>query len=826
MISAWFEPLLQDFRTGFRILWKAPALSATAIFLVALVIGGNTSIYSMIHALITKPAPGVEARDLVTLAVANDPSDGFHSFPDFVEYSKAKTIGPLVATETERFTLSLGGGSFALIGAGVTPNYFQTLRVSLQRGRPFSDADSTDLVAVISDRLWRERFDAAGDIVGRAISINGHTATVIGVAAPRFNGAALPSGEDLWVPIVTYARTHGKERSLTDRRFPSGVVIIGPLKAGVTMAEAQAEFSAISVQLASAYPETNKDRRIALQPYSAMIFAGLWVEAARFLAIFSVVTTITLLIVCANVANLLLARAVVRQRETAVRQSLGAPRVRILRMLFAEGLSLSLAAWAVSCLVAYWVSRLVPYIIGPPEVSPLGFRPNLASMDFSPDWQVLAYAMLLALVGTLAFSFAPALRTWRQDVFPSLKAGEPGVARGRSRVSNVLVVAQLAFSVLLLTSTGLAYRSIALIDTGDVYFDEEDVVLVTVNPTLTIRDRQSNLDLLDRSQERLAALPGVTSVSYVRYPPPNNWSRDPVQGGQSDRPIIARTNFVGPDFLRSLGLKPIAGREIEKADRTRSTKVAVINKHLADILWPGQNAVGQFLRVGTSVEPVEVVGIAPNAYYSGIERDARPKFVFLSEQQDPAPPTGEAGVRGSGATTFYLKHAGRADARIPLIGSAMRDIDASIPIVSIRTMEAQLQAMTTDVRVATVLLTIFAAISLLIAAIGQYAVIAFDMGRRTREFGVRVAIGASSRQILSSVLRQGLTWTAVGLLVGFLLSAGVATALRSILFGVTPTDPLTYLGVFALLGIASLFACYLPARRASRADPLAALRSE
>jgi hypothetical protein len=312
----------------------------------------------------------------------------------------------------------------------------------------------------------------------------------------------------------------------------------------------------------------------------------------------------------------------------------------------------------------------------------------------------------------------------------------------------------------------------------------------------------------------------------VRYPPPNNWSRDPVRSGRSDRPVIARTNFVGPDFLRSLGLKAIAGRDIERADRTRTTKVALINKHLADVLWPAQNPIGQMLQVGSSVEPIEVVGIAPHAYYSGVERNTRPNFVFLAEQQDAAPPIGDSGVRGSGATTFYVKHTGRADTLKPLLGPAMREVDSRIPIVSITTMDSQFAGMTGDVRMATLLLTVFASISLLIAAVGQYAVIAFDMGRRNREFGVRVAMGASSGHIVSSVMRQGLTWTVIGLGLGFLLSAAVGTALRSILFGVTPTDPLTYAGVFGLLGVASLVACYLPARRASRVDPLVSLRSE
>jgi predicted permease len=825
------EQLVQDLRFGSRILWKSPGLSATAVILIALVIGGNTTIYSMVHALITRPAPGVRAERLVTLGTVGDRSEPFQTIPDYFDFAaQTKTLDPLIARGPERFALTIEDGSYAFFGAYVTLNFFDGLGVNLVRGRPFTEAENrlegSGLVTIISHRVWQEHFQGSENIVGRLITLNGHAATVVGVAPPAFLGATLAIPEDFWVPIVGYFRTQGRERQLTDRSVSfaqAGVVVHGQLKPGVSISEAQAEFTTLAARLESAYPATNKGKSVEVHPYVGTIFGGLWVMGTRFLAIFSVVTSITLFIVCANVANLLLARAVTRMRESAVRQSLGASRMRIVRMLVAEGFSISLAAWAAACAVAYWISLFVPKLFGD-TANNAGMRGNQLNVDFTPDWQVLAYAMLLAILGTLAFSIAPALTAWRQQVLPALKSGEPGVARGRSRLSNVLVVAQLAFSVLLLTLSGLSYRSVSMIRSLDRGFDQNNVLLVTVNPTLSIANRQVNLALLESLQNRFSLVPGVSAVSYVRVAPPHMWSREQVRIAASGQPLFAQINFVGPHYLEVLGLKPLAGREFMAGDRVAATRGALINQNLADALWPGESPVGHALLIGEPPAAVEVIGVAPNAWYAGHEANPRPNFVFLAEHQDPVPPTAQAGLLGSGETTFHIKYSGSLDNIVPAARTAIREADERIPIVSMRTMNAQFES--SDGALATMLLTFFSGISLVIATTGQYAVIAFDMRRRTREFGVRVAMGASPRQILASVLRQGLLLTAAGLVVGFLLSAAVGTAMGSIWFGVTPTDAVTYFAVFSVLAVASLLASYLPARRASRTDPLVALRME
>jgi macrolide transport system ATP-binding/permease protein len=821
------EQVLQDFRLGSRILWKSPGVSVTAIVLIALVIGGNTSIYSMVHALISKPAPGVEASNLMSVGNMADQGDFGHAYPDYIAYAtQNKSLQPLVGIEFERFNLGLKDGTYGMLGAAVTPKYFEMLGVRPALGRTL-DGPASDggLVVMISYRIWQERFQGSGSVIGQSISLNGKLATIVGVAPPRFQGAFLGSPDDVWVPLVEYNRAQGKERLLNDRSLPT-IAMLGKLSPSSSVSQAQAEFSALANGLEATYPSPSRKRSVRVFEYSATAFGGLSQSGPRFLAVFSIVTVLTLLIVCANVANLMLARAVARQRETAVRQSLGAPRFRILQMLIAEGLTLSLTAWAGACVFAYWVSRTIIRLVPVEATNGLGLRANHVNMDFAPDWRVLAYAMLLAVIGTVAFTLAPAIRTWKQHLLPHLKAGEQSVAQGRTKLSSVLVVAQLAFSVVLLTSAGLAYRSLSWLGGMDLRFNPSNLLLMTINPATSAANRSETLTLLERFRERLKTVPGVNAVSYVRLPPPYIWGREPVRRTTTSEALSASINYAGPDYLRVLGLKAQAGREFMDDDRVSVVRKILVNANLAESLWPGQSAISQTLVLRDSQQPAEVVGVTPDALFSGFQTEARPNFIFLAEQQDSVQAPGNVSFRGSGEITFYLRYSGNLDTVASSAAASIRDVDSRIPVIFVRTMEKQLDTITLPSRVVTTLLVFFSVVSLVIATIGQYAVISFDMRRRTRELGVRVALGASSQQIIGSVVRDSLMLTAIGLALGFVLSLGAGTAIRSLLYGVTPTDPPTYAGVFVLLSAASLVACYLPARRASRADPLAALRCE
>jgi len=806
---------LQDLRAAVRVLTKAPVFSAAVITLVALGIGVNTTIYTSIHGILTRPRPGIHAERLVSLGVtirgrSDDPGNSYPNYQDYV--AQSTTLRPILARGFDRFTLALKDASYGFRGCRVTANYFETMGVRMARGRAFTEeearSDAAGLAAVISYRLWQEQFQASPGIVGRSIELNGHPATIVGVAPPLFRGVQIAEDMDVWVPILAYARVENREDRLLDRT-DRGVELIARLAPGASLAQARAEFATISRRLEAAYPKANRAFGVELEPYSAI---GPGVQRIRlFMGILMAVALLALLIVCANVANLMLARSAARQREMAVRQSMGASRSRILRLLLAEGLVLSAAAWAGAWLMAQWASRVLPRFL------PAGPSQAAHSLDLTPDWRVGLFALALALLSTLAFTLAPAMRAWRQELLPHLKAGEQSVAQGRSRLANCLVVTQLALCVVLLTSAGLAYRSLYLLDTINLPHDRSGLLLVDIETTGAASSREQNLALLGRLEARLNAIPGVTASSYARVVPANWWSRVRVQTPGARESVSADTNLAGPNCLRAFGTAPLLGRDFSIDDRSGSKRVVIVNQDLAAALWPGRPALGQTLVLGPEKQMAEVVGVVANSFFTNSQPPEPHNFLFLAEAQSAARP---------GGVTLFARHSIPADAVAPAIRAAIRETDPRVPIFTLRTMQAQLENFIGPVLTIATLLGVFAVAALLLASIGLYAVIAFQLSKRTRDFGIRMALGASARQILRTVLREGLQLTALGLALGFVLSAATGRALRGILFGVTPTDAATYLGVFALLAAVSLLACYLPARRAAAIDPTVALRHE
>lgn len=829
------EQCLQDARFGARILRHAPGLSAAAILLIALVIGGNATVYAMVNSILVSPAPGIDRDDLVVIRHV-DPgvriNDPFVSFPNFEDYARhSTTVHDLAAWNSERMTLGTPTGNFALSGGLVTTNYFETFGVNVAQGRGLvaRDDDARDgVVVVISHRVWQEHFGQAEDVVGSPITINRIPATVVGVAPPGFAGALLTPGEDLWMPIRAYYRSAKREDEFSNRAQPF-IVMAGRLSSSASLAEARAEFATLSTQLQSTYPDAFttlspqgvvplRNSRALVSRYSATALLPVADMAPVFLAVFSLVTLLTLIIVCANVANLLLGRAVERQRDTAIRHSLGASRTRIVRLLLAEGATLALAASIAAYVIAGWTSQALLRIIEP--------RPGLLA-DARPDWTLAAYGIALALLATLAFSLAPAVRAGRVQVLPLLKAGEHSIARGRSRLATGLVVLQFAFSVLLVTTAGLAYRSITMLSSGDLGFNPDNLLLVTVRlggvsgpggSDEPVTNRVEALALLERVRERLVNAAGVEAASYARrIPGPTLLSLTPVRRGTQSA-ATAFVRHVGPDYLRTLGLSATTGRELTVADRQGATRVAMINQRLATELFAHEPAVGDSILIGDRNERVEVVGVVPDALFDGPNHDPHPRYLLVAEQQTPGTSPRDP--------SFIIRHRGSIEAVTPVVSRAIGEVDAGLPIVSMSAMNARL-ALVTELETQIVqLLACFAALSLVIAALGHYAVAMFDMRRRTREFGVRMALGASAQRIQAAVIREALVHAVPGLAIGFVLSAAVAVSVKGLLFGVTPVDPITYAGVFVLLAVTSVVASYLPARRASTVNVVDALRQE
>jgi predicted permease len=830
------EQLLQDLRFGARVLRQAPGFSVTAIVLIALVVGSNTTIYSIINGLLVSPASGVTAPRLV--AIKHVPpgtliADPFVSYPNYLDYARlAKSIERLAGWSDERLTIRTESGNYAVFGALVTSNFFDTFGVAVAHGRAFREADNEPgqgVAAVISHRVWRERFDQAADVIGKTLHVNSVPATVVGVASPEFTGVLIHLREDVWLPIAAFRHANGTEEALNDRSRPS-VIMVGQRRVDASIRTVRAEFETLATQLRAAFPNaiTTLGHRgavplanatIDVRPYSVAGLLPMGDMAPRFLALFSVVTLLTLLVVSANVANLMLGRSIDRQRDTAVRRSLGASRTRVLRMLVAEALVIAIIAWAASCVIAWWTARLLLRLIEPVAGSTASVR---------PDWTIAAYAMLLAAVATITFSVAPAIRAWKMQLLPFLRSGEQSTARGRSRLSNTLVVLQLAFSVLLLTSAGLAYRSLGMLDSGDVGFDPQPMLLVTVRAAQEVntgqpnaRARNEELAKLERVRQQLAQLDRVRAVSYSRRAPGAYFlGTTPVQTEDGNRSAQMFVRAVGPEYLASLGLHPTAGRDLAALDGRGAPAVGVINEQLARELFPGASALGRRLVVGEVHATVEIVGVAPNALFDGPVHDPHPRYLLIPVQQ------AAEGAFALLDMNFFVRYEGTLEAITPVVTRAIAAAETTLPIVRMSTMQSRLDEVTLLERQITTMLVSFALTSLVIAALGQYAAAMFNMRRRTRDFGVRMALGASMQQIQAFVVREAFLLTLPGLVIGFALSAATATAARAALFGITTVDPVTYLGVLALLAVTSLIASYVPAWCAGRVNVVEALRQD
>ena len=581
--EAWVDHLVRDVRDALRSLGGRRAHRRSRD---AHCVGHWRQYHRLFHHSrhFDEPAPGVQTPRLVTLDHRER-----HPMRQRQQLSKLSglarqntTVRPLVAADFERFTLTIPNGSFALRGDLVSTNYFDTLGVRPIAGRTFTGEDdraqASGLPTVVSERLWQRQFAGAPDVVGRAIALNGHLATIVGVAPPTFAGAVLGESSDIWVPLLPYARVHRTERDVADRSTLR-MWIFGRLASGTSLAQARAEFAAISQRLQTAYPETNKGQVVFPIPYSAIATGSLLSRQGNYmLAIFSVITVLTVLIVCANVANLMLARAAARQRELALRQSLGASRTRIIRMLLAEGVLASTVAWTAACAAAITVSRLLARLL-PPD--PSGATINA---DFTPDWTVAAYAMTLALLGTVAFTLAPAIRAWRQEVLPWLKAGEHGVVQGRSKLASALVALQLAFSVVLLTGASLAYRSLSVMSGLDLGYKTDHLLLLSMNTAGSAAMPAVNRVLLERLRERLRAIPGVGSVSHARWT--SGWSESVRRRGTDDA-VRADQNFIGSGYLRLLA-SPSDRRE-RSGRRSRvsaPSSTSILRRHSARLAGP------------------------------------------------------------------------------------------------------------------------------------------------------------------------------------------------------------------------------------------------
>jgi putative ABC transport system permease protein len=816
------KTLLQDVRYGLRMLWKTPGFTIVAVVSLALGVGLNTAIFTVVNVLLIRPVPVVKEQSRVVWLRAPI------SYPDYLDY-KDKTQsfeGMAAATGTSEFSLQGTRGPEVIKGEFVTENYFDVLKVGVLKGRTFAkeEGQTPVPVVVLSEHLWRTHFDSDSSIVGRQISLNGLSFTVIGVAPKDFIGTEVGLNRELWVPLQMQPVLNPPEAARaadpTSSRFQSRdshwLAVFARLAPGVSREQAATDLNNIARSVAETYrgkvsPETL--RSVQLLTMNGGMDPRDQAEALPLAGIVMAVVALVLLIACANIAGLLLARAAVRRRETAIRQALGATRPRLVRQWLTESVLLGIGGGVFGLILALWANQLL--------ISYLQTTP-LATLDLGLDWRVLAFTLIVSVVTGIVFGLAPAIQASRVDIVTSLKSEDAQRAGfRRSRLRTAFVTAQVTMSVVLLVGAGLFIRSLQSANTIDPGFRVDRALTVPINLGL-LRYKESEGENFYRNLlARVQAQPGVENASLVRFAQLGfSFAQFSVfPEGHADRKddegFSTGFNVVGPNYFRTMETPLLRGRDFSDADRKGAPEVVIINQTLAAALWPNEDALGKRVSVSGPKGPfLEVVGVARDGKYRSLGETPHP-YVYqpLLQSYDPK-------------VTLVVRTTGQPQSIVPSVREQIRALDTNLPIADIKTLREQVDLSLFPSRVAAWTLGGFGVLALLLAAIGIYGVVSYSVAQRTREIGLRRALGAKERDVLRLVLGEGFFVIALGLTFGLLLAAAATRLVAGFLFGVAPTDALTFVGVPLLLGLVALGACYLPARRAMKVDPLVALRYE
>jgi len=813
-----FDLLRQDVRFAFRALGRSPLFAVVSVLSIAIGVGATTAIVTLANTLLLRPPPGVgHPERVVTLGSTRD-GRGFDNFsyPNFVDYrASARSLSGLAALRLDPHAVSLagpGGGEPIQMGAA-SGNFFAVLEARPALGRFFTmdedRAPGANPVVVLSHRFWSRRFQADPSIVGKSIVLNGTPFTVLGVAAERFQGPFVLA-PDVWVPL-TASSLLGLPADIFQSRGSLWIMGIGRLAPDAGIGQAQAELSGIAARLAAQYPNENKGKGLAVA--QASLFPGdMRSIIAAFMAMLLAIAGLVLLIASTNVAGMLLARASIRRREIAIRLALGASRGQLVVQLVVESLLVFAAAGAAGLLLANWmVSALMALV--PRLPVPLFVDPQL-------DWRVLTFALVLSLVTGLLAGVVPALQSTRPDLVPALKSDRGGTGQ-RLRLRSGLLVAQIAFSMLLLVVGGLFARTLTRARSIDPGFDPRSVYIASLDLGLANLDETTGRRVAATLLERARAIPGVRSAALSTMLPLDGGGlglgtikvagREPP-GGQ-DGSWREDWNVVTPGYFATMGIPLVRGRDFAESDRAGTGDVAILNEAFAATLFPGQDAVGRTLTTDDRV--VTIIGVARNAKYRSLGEPQR-NFIYVPFAQ-----------RYMGRTSLLVKTTTRAVTSVASpIRRIVQEVDARLPILRQQTMDEQTVTSLFPQRVAAYVSGGLGTVALLLALLGIYGVTAFSVSQRTREIGVRVALGAQRSHVVGLVLRQGVVLAAVGVVVGSLAAFGATRLIASLLYGVAPTDVVAFGGAAIALGVAAVAASWVPARRAARVDPIVALRSE
>ncbi|MBD0372275.1 MAG: ABC transporter permease [Pyrinomonadaceae bacterium] len=806
--------LWQDLRYAVRMLLKKPGLTFVAILTLALGIGANTAIFSVVNAVLLKPLPYPESEQLVRVGGVNSKTGrgpGTFSPPDFYDWqSRNNVFDGLAAYDGWSPSLTRQGEPERLIAARVSANFFNVLRVSPQLGRAFlpqEEKRGNHLVAILSHNLWQRRFGADREIVGKTITLNGDSYQVVGVMppdfeVPRFAGIGYEEPE-LWAPFAPDLSQWGRNGRSVD-------AAIGRLKPGVGLQQAQAEMVSIARALQQQYPESNVNASIGVVSLHEQLVG----RVRKPLLIFLVAVGFVLLIVCANVANLQLARSTARRKEMAVRASLGASRLHIIRQLLTESILLSVVGAGLGLLLSLWATDFL-VSLGSDSIPHLG--------KIGIDARVLSFTLLVTVLTGILFGLAPALHASKLDLNEALKeGGGKGIGGStRSRLRDALIVSEIALSLVLLVGAALLIKSFVRLQEVNPGFNPRNVLTMYVFlPGAKYSEDEQQAAFFDESLERVQAVPGVEAVGVTsNLPISGNYDRvgfyveDHPVASREDVPDIERY-MINSDYFKALAVPIREGRTFGTEDSADSLPVAIINEMTARKYWPNESAIGKRIRTNPESPWRTIVGVAGDVKHYNLETDVNLQL-YLPYKQTP-----------SQMMTFVVRTAGDPLKQATAVRRSVWAVDKDQPVYNISTMEQLVSESVAQRRFTMTLLGIFAIIAMFLSLVGIYGVLSYTVSQRVHEIGIRVALGAQGRDVLKLILGHGMMLALIG--VGLGLAGAILTTriISSLLYGVTATDPLTFASVAISLSAAAFIACYIPARRATRVDPMVALRYE
>ena len=807
---------LKDLSYGARNLLKHPGFAAIVIVTLAVGIGASSAIFSVVNTVLLRPLPYAQAERLVTIQELSAEGRLVQVTPaNFLDWRAQNTVfEQLAAILTVPANLALADQAERIDLAMTSANFFSVFGVEPAQGRLFIPADEQAghaPVVVVSHELWQGRFGGDASLVGKTITLDGNSYTVIGVAPAGFQ---YPNKTDVWVPPFRLAPTLNERMDPTQVRGFGMLATVALLRPNVSLAQAASEMETITARLRQQYPESNNrrfNRVVTLQDH----LVGK--TGPMLLLLFGAVGFV-LLIACANVANLLLASAATRQKEMAIRTALGASRLRVIRQLLTESLLLAIAGGILGLLLALWgvvfMTRLLPESF-----------PRLD--DINLDWRVLIFTLIASVLTGILFGLAPALQLSRTDVQESLKESGRSASSGRrqNRLRNLLIIGEVALSVVLLVGAGLLFRSFMQLQAVKTGFTSQQLLTLQLSPAgSNYRQDSDYISFYNQTMQRISTIPGVVSVGAINTLP---LDKGPFGGFRIEgRPPLtidkwpgANYRSVTPDYFHTMNIPLAQGRVFNDRDAENAPLVIIINQALARRDFPGENPIGKRMNLGNTDaqgQPVwwEIVGVVADVRSDELYEEAKPEF-YLSALQDTF------------RNMFLVVRTTVEPASVAAaVRNAAAEIDKSAAVSNVKTMEHIVNQAVTQPRFNLVLLGLFSGIALLLSAAGIYGVTAYTVTHRTHEFGIRMALGAQVGDVLRMILRQGLLLISVGIAIGLLAAFALTRLLRTLLFGVSVTDPLTFVVISILLTGVALLACYIPARRATKVDPLVALRYE